>query len=245
VEFSSNSKSSVIIDKPPTAPLEKPPVFLPSRELITLSGWFNSLYDNFNVEFEELWRDTISLLNAPTLKGPRAEAVRDVVRPIEEAIGGRVEFDQTTGRFYLRSDGSVGAPGRYEMPLVAEGQRKFAMVSRLVSTGVLLEHGYLFWDEPEANLNPSLVKTCARTIMALAEGGIQVFVATHSLFLLKELQILEAEKDDASGVTYFALSREGSSGQGSLSSSDHLEEVQPIVSFDEEIKQAGRYMRIG
>ncbi|WP_281258757.1 hypothetical protein [Avibacterium endocarditidis] len=41
-----------------------------------------------------------------------------------------------------------------EIPLVAEGLRKLAMVARLVATGTLLDKGCLFWDEPEANLNP-------------------------------------------------------------------------------------------
>jgi predicted ATPase len=34
-----------------------------------------------------------------------------------------------------------------------------AMLARLISTGVLLEQGYLFWDEPETSLNPKLIKT--------------------------------------------------------------------------------------
>lgn len=42
-----------------------------------------------------------------------------------------------------------------EMPLVAEGLRKVAMLARLIATGTLLEQGYLFWDEPETNLNRS------------------------------------------------------------------------------------------
>lgn len=38
-----------------------------------------------------------------------------------------------------------------EMPLVAEGLRKVAMLARLIATGTLLEQGYLFWDEPETS----------------------------------------------------------------------------------------------
>ena len=42
-----------------------PPMF----ELLTLCPWFISLYEHTYVEFEETWRDTCSLLNAPTVKG--------------------------------------------------------------------------------------------------------------------------------------------------------------------------------
>ena len=76
-----------------------------------------------------------------------------------------------------------------EMPLVAEGHRKFAMLARLIATGALLDKGYLFWDEPETNLNPKLIKEVASTILHLCRSGIQVFAATHSLFLLREFHI--------------------------------------------------------
>jgi len=34
----------------------------------------------------------------------------------------------------------------------------------------------VFWDEPEANLNPKIVMVIARTILDLATSGIQVFI---------------------------------------------------------------------
>ena len=79
--------------------------------------------------------------------------------------------------------------GRFEMPLVAEG-RKLGMLARLISTGSLGEKGCLFWDEPEANLNPKLVRDVARAILGLCESGVQVVVATHSPFLLREFDML-------------------------------------------------------
>lgn len=72
------------------------------------------------------------------------------------------------------------------MPLVAEGLRKLAMLARLISTGVLLEQGYLFWDEPESNLNPKLIKILAKVILSLAEQGDSDFIASHSLFAARD-----------------------------------------------------------
>ncbi|WP_338735702.1 AAA family ATPase [Klebsiella michiganensis] len=126
------------------------------------------------------------------------------------------------------------------MPLVAEGLRKMAMLARLISTGVLLEQGYLFWDEPEANLNPKLIKTLARVILALSEQGIQIFIASHSLFLLRELEVLA--RDDFSSVSrrYFGLSQ-GEDGTV-LEQADTLEDIQALVLLDEELEQADRYL---
>ena len=100
-------------------------------------------------------------------------------------MGGQIKLEKT-GRFYL----NVPELGQLEISLVAEGLRKLATIARLIATGSLLDKGYLFWDEPEANLNPRTLKEVARVLLHVAANGIQVFVATHSLFLLKEFDIL-------------------------------------------------------
>ena len=67
--FTTSSKSEVDIDHLPTAWVEKPPVFLPTRELLTIYPGFVSVYENHYLEFEETWRDTCLLLGAPALRG--------------------------------------------------------------------------------------------------------------------------------------------------------------------------------
>ena len=126
-----------------------------------------------------------------------------------------------------------------EMHLVAEGLRKLAMVARLIATGMLVEKGYLFWDEPEANLNPKLIKDSARTIVALSQSGIQVFVATHSLFLLRELYLLQLEH--ALDTQCFGLHlREDGTVQ--VQQGKTIDEIGPIASLDEELQQSDRYL---
>ena len=57
-------------------------------------------------------------------------------------------------------------------PLVAEGLRKLATIYRLVQSGVLLNSGFLFWDEPEANLNPASQKAIVQMVIELANAGV-------------------------------------------------------------------------
>lgn len=238
IGFASNAKSQVEVVKAPRDALDLPPVYLPTRELATLCPWFVSLYDNYHVEFEESWRDTVSLLGAPSIKGPRAAQVSRLLSPLEKAMGGKVVVDKT-GRFYL----DIVGEGRMEMPLVAEGMRKLAMLARLISTGVLLEQGYLFWDEPETNLNPKLIKVIAACIINLAAEGIQVFIATHSLFLLRELEMLAAADEyrrSQSGIRYFGL-QATDSGVG-LEQGDRIDDLGTIVLLDEELAQSDRFM---
>lgn len=233
--FATNSRSQVDITRMQTGYLSKTPVFIPTRELITLSPWFVSLYDTFNVPFEKTWRDTVSLLGAPSLRGPREATVRDFLSPIEDAMGGKVEVD-ANGRFFLKVNG-----GRMEAALVAEGLRKFAMLARLISTGVLLEQGYLFWDEPETNLNPKLIKVLASVIVRLADQGIQVFVATHSTFLLREIAIL-TEGQKKNSARYFGLVASGDEDVSTLEQGDSIDEIRTLILLDEELAQSDRYL---
>lgn len=114
-------------------------------------------------------------------------------------MDGTIELDKN-GRFYLRD-----ANGRMEMPLVAEGLRKLGMLARLIATGALLDKGYLFWDETEANLNPRLIRQVARTIVEVAATGIQVVLLTHSLFLLREIEILMCNRRRPLDTRFFGL----------------------------------------
>ncbi len=234
--FATNSRSQVDIEILPSQAIAKPPVFIPTRELITLCPWFLSLYDGYSVPFEKTWRDTVLLLGAPSLRGPREKTIKQMLLPIEDAMGGQVEVD-ANGRFFLRVNG-----GKMEAALVAEGLRKFAMLARLISTGVLLEQGYLFWDEPETNLNPKLIKVLARVIAGLADQGIQVFIATHSLFLLRELSIIEQDQRPTSPPRYFALKQADSDEISRLEQGDSIDELETLVVLDEEMTQSDRFM---
>jgi predicted ATPase len=83
-----------------------------------------------------------------------------------------------------------------EAHLVAEGLRKIATLERLVVNGSLVQRGYLFWDEPEANLNPRLTATVAEFLRDLAANDVQVFITTHDYLLTKHLDLLMARKQD-------------------------------------------------
>ena len=147
--------------------------------------------------------------------------------------------DTATGEFYLNIPGE----GKMEMPLVAEGLRKLAMLARLISTGVLLDKGYLFWDEPETNMNPKLIKVLARSILTLCQQGIQVFIATHSLFLMRELEIILRDASfRAIAPRYFALKAGETGAAAVLEQSADLYDIQTLALLDEQLHQSDRFM---
>lgn len=236
IGFTAANRSEVNVDGCPAAWQEKAPVFLPAHELLTLYPGFVAVYDGHYLEFDESHRDTCVLLGQPLPRDSRKDLAAVQIEPIEREMGGTVELD-ANGRFYLRALGK----GRIEMPLVAEGHRKLAMLARLIATGSLLGSGYLFWDEPEANLNLRLIRSVALAILGLARDGVQVFVATHSLFLLRELEVL-SKTDDFGDVDqrYFALAI-GTDGV-CVEQGDMADELQTLILLDKNLQQSDRYL---
>ena len=242
LHFASQDDSKVVIDRSPRRWCSQPPVFLPTRELLTIyRGSDPKCYrgsdpecETRDLEFEETWRDTCLLLGAPAPKGPRDGTAARLLTPLEQQIGGRVVLKNS--RFYLKPSGA----GNMEMPLVAEGWRKLAMLARLIATGSLLDKGCLFWDEPESNLNPRLIREVAKTILLLCREGIQVVVATHSLFLLREFEVLLRREFKGVQQRYLAL-RRGEDGV-EVSQGDHVDDVDPLLLLDQELEQSDRFL---
>ena len=234
-QFSTSSKNQVKVNIQPGAWAEKLPVFLPTRELLTIMPEFVSLYETTHLPFEETWRDTCILLAAPLARGPRESRIKEFLLPLEEAMGGSVEVGKS-GRFYLNV-----ATGNMEMHLVAEGLRKLATIARLIATGSLLDKGYLFWDEPESNLNPRIIKTVAKTILQVAASGIQVFIATHSLFLLRELHILQKREGNKLDTRCFGLHIQDD-GAVTVEQGKTMDDVGSITALDEDLQQSERYI---
>lgn len=237
--FATHSRQSVTVARMPQGRQTRPPIFLPTRELLTVYPGFLAFYDNHYTGFDETWRDTCQLLGALAVKGPRERKARQLLRPLEEAMGGRVVFDSANDRFYLQSAGT----GKMEMPLVAEGIRKLGMLARLASTGALVgKGGCLFWDEPETNLNPRLIRRVAEVILDICAQGAQVFVATHSLFLLREFEVLLSNSHSNVKSRFFAL--EGTSGEVTVQQADSLADVGPLTLLDEDLQQSDRYVDV-
>jgi energy-coupling factor transporter ATP-binding protein EcfA2 len=233
--FNTTSKSEVTIDAVPSGWLDKVPVYLPTRELLTIYPGFVSLYETTHLAFEETWRDTCILLGAPLARGPREREIKELLEPLEDAMAGKVVLNDA-GRFYLNCAGVLT-----EMHLVAEGLRKLAMVARLIATGSLADKGFLFWDEPESNLNPKIIKVIARTILHLGRSGIQVFIASHSLFLIRELDILlQTAEFKGTKARFFGL-HPGDSGVAVLQG-DSVNDIGEIDALQEELTQSDRYL---
>ena len=221
--FATNSSTKVTIDRCPTAWCEGTPVFLPTHELLSIYPGFAWLYEQYHLEFDETWYDTCRLLGAPQLRGRRGADIDEMSKPLHDHLGGNVILKDD--RFYLRGD-----EGTLEMSLVAEGLRKVGMLWYLITTKQMEGVHCLFWDEPDANLNPRIINAVVKAISLISKHT-QVFVATHSVFLVKAFGILQRRGELPSSIRYFALKREDDAVNAKFG--DEIYDLEPWVALDE------------
>lgn len=184
-------------------------VFLPTREVLSIFPGFVETWLRRESTFDRTYYDLCLALGLPPLRGPRDATRAALLKPIEEALRASVVVDH--GRFYLRYD-----DGNMEAPLVAEGHRKLAMVAYLIINGSLTSKGFLFWDEPEASMNPKLSRLTRDVVFGMGKLGVQSFITTHDYVLASELSLAAGAVAAGAEVSrFFALGREsGKEGVG-------------------------------
>jgi len=179
---------------------------------------FLSTVSKREIAFEEVYADIIKRAYLPRLKGPVDSNRKRLFSVLQKAINGKVV---TKGEhFFLKNK-----QGDLEFTLLAEGVRKLAMILLLIQNGSLLSGSVLFWDEPEANLNPSLMGEVVEVVLELQRMGVQVFLATHNYVLLKEFDL---RKKGGDKVRYISLFRHGDGGV-EANSTDSYNEIDPNV----------------
>ena len=171
------------------------PVYMPVKEMLSMAPGFRSIYAKYDTQFEEIYADIIDLAYVPLLKGPPDGDRQALLEVMRKVVDGRVVSEGEN--FFLKNAG-----GKLEIALVAEGMRKLSLLSLLIQNGSLQGGNTLFWDEPEANLNPSMMQHVALALLTLGKLGVQVFVATHSYSFLKELEL---QRQNGQLARYFAL----------------------------------------
>lgn len=176
-------------------------VFIPSREVLAMYPNFTAAYEKRELAFDETYYDICKLLGSAPLRGPRGEQSAALINPILRILGGRVVLKGD--RFELQS-----RRGNLEAPLLSEGFRKLGALAHLIANGSLAKQSVLFWDEPEASLNPKLVTVVASMLRTLAAAGVQVILATHDFLLSQELSLAEEyQTEPRVPMRFFALTR--------------------------------------
>lgn len=163
-------------------------VFIPTTEMLSHAKGFLALNAKYHMPFDATQIDIIVNASLPETR-EIPENMGGILDKISDAIDGTVELEDDI--FYvIKRDGR-----KIDFSLEAEGLRKLGLLWKLIRNGLLEKDSILLWDEPEANLNPELYPLVAEILLSLQEGGVQIFVATHSYNFAKYLEIRRGDKE--------------------------------------------------
>jgi predicted ATPase len=233
ISFSLDKGHDIQIDKEKfiLEPFIKSAVFIPAKEMLSFYEGFVPLYENRETSFDAVYYNLAKALALPPLKNLSSYPVENgLLAKLEALLDGKIRLER--GRFYL-----AAKDHKTEIALIAEGLRKIATLAQLIANGSLTKHSILFWDEPETNLNPKLITKMAEALVELSRAGMQIFIATHSLFLIKEIEILRASSDH---VKYFGLGFD--QGEIRVSQNENFEYLDDIAVLDAALEQNDRFL---
>ncbi len=192
IAFSSDMDEVIVAENRSYEMYAPVPVFIPPKEMLSFFEGFSSLYLKRELTIDETYFDLSQALEIPKLKDVPSESVSLLLEKIKNTCDGEFLFMKRKKFYYKPNKGRI-----LEVELAAEGFRKLGMLQQLLQNGQLDPRvsGPLFWDEPESNLNPSIIKQLVDILLELSRNGQQIFLATHDYIILKWLDLMGNPED--------------------------------------------------
>jgi len=198
------STRSTFADLSMGGPIElRAPVFIPSREMLSMFQGFLSSYRLGHVRVEEFYADLAAYLGVGGSPGKLPADLREYIDTLEGILDASIVYDAAREEFYIKQRGL----GKIEIGLAADGHKKIGMIMHLIKNGALRGGETVMVDEPEAHMNPSAARPIVELLLQLARNGNQVYVSTHDYFILKYFELLREEYQDV-GVQFLNLYRD-------------------------------------
>jgi predicted ATPase len=177
-------------------------VYIPEKDILEHAKGLLTFVDQKDNDFSGIYRDVLITAQDSDDK-KQTDTQKAITAIITGKVSGRVEWAPSVGRYYtVRADGT-----RIPFSNEASGFKKLGYLELLVRTGHLEPGSVLFWDEPENSLNPELVPVLVDVLLMLSQNGVQIFIATHSDFLCKWLE-LKTNDSNGTEIKFFSLYKE-------------------------------------
>ena len=180
-------------------------IFIPAKEILSHSYNLNAASEKNNVRFDDTYLDIINAAKIDISSGRNSVTKDAMLKKIQEITHGKVFYDVKRDEFYL-----VDGSSKQEFNLVAEGIRKMALLWQLVKNGTLEKGSILFWDEPEANINPAYISIIIEMLLELQRKGVQIFISTHDYMIANYFEVKKTKEDS---IVFHSLSRTEAGGK--------------------------------
>ena len=161
-------------------------IFLPAKEVLSLHNIILQSRQKDRVfGFDDTYYDLATALQIPAGRGRDFTEFADSRKELISMFGGRIRYDEASKEWIFKKGNQ-----RFTMGVTAEGIKKIGILDTLLGNGYLDTKSIVFMDAPDSALHPEAVSKLMEIIALLAKRGIQFFLASHSLFVIKKLFII-------------------------------------------------------
>lgn len=123
----------------------------------------------------------------------------DLSNQMQDLIGGRLSVSKS-GEVEFETEG-----GKIPLSFAAMGISNIGLIELLLRNNIINRGSFLIIDEPEAHLHPKWQTVLIDLLYKIARSGANVIIATHSIDMVKRVEILLKKDEEAS--EYVALNK--------------------------------------
>lgn len=202
-QFSKSAASKVGMIEPISKGKEGNSVFIPAKEVLSL---FSVILKSREIDklfgFDDTYYDLAKALRIAPSRGKNYAVFADSRKVVSNVIDGKVDYDENSGKWYYKNKKNQ----KFSIGATSEGVKKIAIMDRLLANGYLNGNSIIFIDEIESALHPKAVCQFLDMIDNIAnEMGLQVFITSHSYFVIKKLFLIALKKENT--VTCISLNK--------------------------------------
>lgn len=203
-EYQFSEKARTDINNCPNISKEGNSIFIPAKEVLSL---FSVILKSREVDkafgFDDTYYDLVKALQISPAKGRKYDIFAKARKDLKTVIGGKIDYNAENGKWSFKNESNQ----KFSIGATAEGIKKISIMDRLLANGYLGKDSVLFIDELESALHPKAICDFLDMLVDISHTmGIQMFISTHSYFVIKKLCLLAGKYPNE--ITCISLSKD-------------------------------------
>lgn len=183
-------------------------------------------------------------------KNQKTSIVHDLIEMIEESIGGTFVINEQHNIVFKQlhlSNNNIDVSLSASLNEITSAQQAFmdlliSLKFYEVNNGNfdVIENVIMLFDLPETGLHPKQIRLMAHVLFELVNRDVikQLFVTTHSLFLMREFELLNFAQKQRLSTRFISLDN------NQIEQGNDLSDLNNISILDESLDQSDRYLNL-